>query len=65
MFLGHIVFDDGIRVSTQKIEAVQSWLRHKSPNDIRIFFVLVGNYRRFLGVIINLVSFDEVDLEGI
>ncbi|KAH0658081.1 hypothetical protein KY289_026829 [Solanum tuberosum] len=36
--LGHIVFGDGIRVNTQKIEAVKNWPRLTSPTDIRSFF---------------------------
>ena len=47
-FLGHIVSGEGIRVDTQKIEAVQSWLRHTSPTDIRSFLGLAGYYRRFV-----------------
>ncbi|KAH0658205.1 hypothetical protein KY289_026953 [Solanum tuberosum] len=46
-FLGHIVSIDGIRVDTQKIDAVQSWPRPISPTDIRSFLGLVGYYRRF------------------
>ncbi|KAH0729889.1 hypothetical protein KY289_001077 [Solanum tuberosum] len=39
-FLGHIVFGDGIRVDTQKIEAVQNSPRPTSPTDIRSFWGL-------------------------
>ncbi|KAH0641167.1 hypothetical protein KY285_037753 [Solanum tuberosum] len=45
-FLGHIVFGDGIRIDTQKIEAVQSWPRPIYPTDIRSFLGLAGYYRR-------------------
>ncbi|KAH0761202.1 hypothetical protein KY290_017275 [Solanum tuberosum] len=48
VFLGHIVFGDGIRVDTQKIEAVQNWPRPTSPIDIRSFLGLAGYYRRFV-----------------
>ncbi|KAH0679995.1 hypothetical protein KY290_022105 [Solanum tuberosum] len=47
-FLGHINFGDGIRVDTQKIEAVQNWPRPTSPTDIRSFLGLAGYYRRFV-----------------
>ncbi|KAH0642176.1 hypothetical protein KY285_034832 [Solanum tuberosum] len=47
-FLGHIVSSDGIRVDTQKIEAVQNWPRPISPTDIRSFLGLAGYYRRFV-----------------
>ena len=39
-FLGHIIFSDGIKVDTQKIEAVQSWPRPIFPIDIRIYLGL-------------------------
>ena len=45
-FLGHIVSSKGIKVDTQKIEAVQSWPRTTSPTDIRSFLGLAGYYRR-------------------
>ncbi|WMV30481.1 hypothetical protein MTR67_023866 [Solanum verrucosum] len=47
-FLGHVVFGDGIRVDTQKIEAVHNWPRLTSPTDIRSFLGLAGYYRRFI-----------------
>ncbi|KAH0776134.1 hypothetical protein KY290_007545 [Solanum tuberosum] len=47
-FLGHIVSGDGIKVDTQKIEAVQNWPRRTSPTDIRSFLGLAGYYRRFV-----------------
>ncbi|KAH0709023.1 hypothetical protein KY284_010450 [Solanum tuberosum] len=47
-FLGHIVSSDGIRVDTQKMEAVQNWPRPTSPTDIRSFLGLTGYYRRFV-----------------
>ncbi|KAH0689385.1 hypothetical protein KY289_016743 [Solanum tuberosum] len=40
--LGHIVSGDGIRVDTQKIEAVQNWPRPTSPTDIRSSLGLAG-----------------------
>ncbi|WMV18418.1 hypothetical protein MTR67_011803 [Solanum verrucosum] len=46
-FLGHIVSGDGIRVDTQKIEAVQNWPRPTSPTDIRSFLGFSGYYRKF------------------
>ncbi|WMV46777.1 hypothetical protein MTR67_040162 [Solanum verrucosum] len=45
-FLGQIVFGDGIRVNTQKIEAVQNWPRPTSPTDIRSFLGSARYYRR-------------------
>ncbi|KAH0738661.1 hypothetical protein KY290_037366 [Solanum tuberosum] len=47
-FLGHIVFGDGIKVDTRKIETVQNWPRPTSPTEIRSFLGLAGYYRRFV-----------------
>ncbi|WMV50744.1 hypothetical protein MTR67_044129, partial [Solanum verrucosum] len=45
--LGHIVSGEGIKVDTQKIEAVQNWPRPTSPTDIRSFLGLAGYYKRW------------------
>ena len=55
-FLGHIVSGDGIRVDTQKIEAVQSWPKPTSPTYIRTFLGLVSYYRRFIKVFSSISS---------
>ena len=47
-FLGHIVSSEGIRVDSQKIEAVKQWPRPTSTTDLRSFLGLVGYYRRFV-----------------
>ncbi|WMV37593.1 hypothetical protein MTR67_030978 [Solanum verrucosum] len=47
-FLGHIVSSEGIRVDSQKIEAVKQWPRPTSATDIRTFLGLAGYYRRFV-----------------
>ncbi|XP_070022941.1 uncharacterized mitochondrial protein AtMg00860-like [Nicotiana sylvestris] len=47
-FLGHIVSDGGIKVDTQKIEAVKSWSRLTTPTEICSFLGLAGYYRRFI-----------------
>ena len=47
-FLGHIVSGEGIEFDTQKIEAVQSWPRPRTPTNIRSFLGLAGYYRRFV-----------------
>ncbi|KAH0720138.1 hypothetical protein KY284_005168 [Solanum tuberosum] len=47
-FLGYIVSEEGIKVDTQKIEAVQNWPRPTYPIDIRSFLGLAGYYRRFV-----------------
>ncbi|KAH0636443.1 hypothetical protein KY289_036358 [Solanum tuberosum] len=45
--LGHIISGDGIRIDTQKIEAVQNWPRPMSPIGIRSFLGLACYYRSF------------------
>ncbi|WMV25678.1 hypothetical protein MTR67_019063, partial [Solanum verrucosum] len=45
-FLGHIVSSKGIRVDSQKIEAVKQCPRPTSATNIRSFLGLAGYYRR-------------------
>ncbi|WMV10130.1 hypothetical protein MTR67_003515 [Solanum verrucosum] len=45
-FLGHVVSSEGIRMDSQKIEAVQHWPKPTSPTDIKSFLGLVGYYKR-------------------
>ncbi|WMV08868.1 hypothetical protein MTR67_002253 [Solanum verrucosum] len=40
--------DEGIRVDTQKIEAVKNWPRPTTPTEVRSFLGLAGYYRRFV-----------------
>ncbi|KAF3625841.1 hypothetical protein FXO38_26150 [Capsicum annuum] len=47
-FLGHIISSEGIRVDSQKIEAVKNWARPISPSDIWSFLGLAGYYRCFV-----------------
>ncbi|XP_070003507.1 uncharacterized protein [Nicotiana sylvestris] len=47
-FLGHIVSREGLKVDSNKIEAVQSWSRPTSMTEIRSFLGLAGYYRRFV-----------------
>ncbi|XP_049406096.1 uncharacterized protein LOC125869682 [Solanum stenotomum] len=47
-FLGHVVSSEGIRVDSQKIEAVKSWPRPTTPTEVRSFLGLTGYYRRFV-----------------
>ena len=47
-FLGHIIGADGIRVDTQKIEAVKTWPTPTTPTEVRSFLGLAGYYRRFI-----------------
>ncbi|XP_075076520.1 uncharacterized protein LOC142163162 [Nicotiana tabacum] len=47
-FLGHIISGEGVRVDSQKIEAVKNWPRPTSVSDIRSFLGLAGYYSRFV-----------------
>ena len=47
-FLGHIVSNDGIRVDSQKIEAVKQCSRPTSATIIKSFLGLAGYYMRFV-----------------
>ncbi|WMV25129.1 hypothetical protein MTR67_018514, partial [Solanum verrucosum] len=58
--IGHIVSGEGIKVDTQKIEAVQNWTRPKSPSDIRSFLHLAGYYRRCVGATQDLAAVHRV-----
>lgn len=46
-FLGHSISRDGIRVDTQKIDAVKNWPRSISLMDIRSFLGLTVYCQRF------------------
>ena len=48
MFLGHIVFKEGVIVDPTKIEAVMNWKQPKTVSKVRSFLGLVGYYCRFI-----------------
>ena len=48
MFLGHIICIEGVELDSRKIDAVKNWPRQFTLTYIRIFFCLVGYYRRFV-----------------
>ena len=47
-FLGDVISKDGISVDPKKIEAVTEWKQPTSASEIRSFFGLAGDYRRFV-----------------
>ena len=55
-FLGHIISSEGIRVNSQKIEAVKQWPKPTSATDINSFLGLAGSYRRFMEGFLSIAS---------
>ncbi|XP_070003056.1 uncharacterized protein [Nicotiana sylvestris] len=48
VFLGHVVYREGIMVDPQKIAAGKNWPRPTSPTEIRSFLGLAVYFRRFV-----------------
>ena len=48
MFLGHVIYKDGIIMDPNKIEAVINWDRPTHVSEVRSFLGLTGYYRRFV-----------------
>ncbi|KAL8089040.1 hypothetical protein AgCh_038704 [Apium graveolens] len=44
-FLGHVIGNEGLRVDPEKIEAIMSWERPKTPTEVRSSLGLAGYYR--------------------
>ena len=64
-FLGHIIGADGIRVDTQKIEAVKTWPRPATPTEVRNFLGvsrILQEIRR--KVCLNFSAFDKANSKG-
>ena len=45
-YLGHEISSEGIRVSKEKIKAVEEWPTPKNPKDVRSFLGLASFYRK-------------------
>jgi hypothetical protein len=45
-YLGHIIFEDGIAVDPEKIEAIREWSTPKNVKEFRSFMGLDGYYKR-------------------
>ncbi|PKI37872.1 hypothetical protein CRG98_041733 [Punica granatum] len=48
LFIGYVVFGDGLKVDESKIEVVKQWLRPKTITEVRSFHGLAFFYRRFI-----------------
>ncbi|GJR23819.1 putative reverse transcriptase domain-containing protein [Tanacetum coccineum] len=48
VFLGHVIYGDGIHVDPSKIEAVKNWEASRTPSEVCLFLGLTGYYRRFI-----------------
>ena len=47
-FLGHIIFEKGISVDPQKIEAIVNWKPPTNVSEVSSFLGLAGYYRKFV-----------------
>jgi hypothetical protein len=47
-YLGHIIFEEGIAVDPEKIEAIKGWKKPKNVTKFRSFMGLASYYRRFI-----------------
>jgi hypothetical protein len=47
-FLGHHVGRQGLRVMSDKVDAVQQWPKPRNVSELRSFLGLAGYYRRFI-----------------
>ena len=48
IFLGHVVFGNGIFMDPRKVEVIVNWEQPKNVFEIRSFLGLVKYYRRFV-----------------
>ena len=48
VFLGHVIFAEGIFVDPRKVEAVLKWERPTNMTEIQSFLALAGYYWRFI-----------------
>ena len=48
LFLGHIIFKDGVAIDPSKVAAVMDWDQPNTVTEVRSFLGLAGYYRRFI-----------------
>ena len=56
MFLGYIVFEEGIAVDLAKVEAITNWKQPKIITEVRSFLGLAGYYCHFVEAFVRLVG---------
>ena len=56
MFLGHIMFSEGVEVDPTKIEAVKNHPRVLTPTEIRSFLDLACCYHSFFDIFASVAS---------
>jgi hypothetical protein len=47
-YLGHIIFEEGIVMDPEKVQAIQEWTTPRNVIEVRSFMGLTGYYRRFI-----------------
>ena len=48
IFLGHVVFENGIFINPRKVKTIVNWEHPKNVTEIRSFLGLAENYMRFV-----------------
>jgi hypothetical protein len=48
LYLGHIISEQGVQVHQEKIRAILDWSTPKNVTELRSFFRLCSDYRRFV-----------------
>ncbi|KAL0299997.1 UNVERIFIED_CONTAM: Retrovirus-related Pol polyprotein from transposon.6 [Sesamum angustifolium] len=48
VFLGHVIFGDGVMSDPSKVKAIMEWRVPKNATEVRSFLGLAGYYRRFV-----------------
>ena len=56
IFLGHVVFEEGIFVDPSKVEAISQWKQSRYPTEVRSFLRLAGYYRRFVNEFLKIAA---------
>ena len=49
-YLGHMISNNGIEVTNEKVEAVLSWPNPRTPKQIKSFLGMTGFYRKFINM---------------